>query len=91
MEEYDEARGVEKALKNGLEDRRRQVARIVSRDTQTLSEEEIIQATIETVAENTTDGVILPLLHAAIGEPVLLWGFKAASTLDSWLAIWMMF
>ncbi len=79
----NEARGVEKALKNGLEAGRRQVARIVGRDTQTLSEEEIIKATIETVAENTTDGVISPLLYAAIGGPVLLWGFKAASTLDS--------
>lgn len=78
-----EARGVEKALNNGLEAGRRQVARIVGRDTQSLSEEEIIKATIETVAENTTDGVISPLLYAAIGGPVLLWGFKAASTLDS--------
>ena len=78
-----EARGVEKALANGVEAGRAQVARIVGRDTQSLSEEEIIKATIETVAENTTDGVISPLLYAAIGGPVLLWGFKAASTLDS--------
>lgn len=78
-----EARGVEKALKNGVEAGRRQVARIVGRDTQSLNEEEIVKATIETVAENTTDGVISPLLYAAIGGPVLLWGFKAASTLDS--------
>ena len=68
----NEARGVEKALKNGLEAGRRQVARIVGRDTQTLSEEEIIKATIETVAENTTDGIISPLIYAAIGGPVLL-------------------
>ena len=78
-----EARGVEKALSKGVEAGRTQVARIVGRDTQSLSEEEIIKATIETVAENTTDGVISPLLYAAIGGPVLLWGFKAASTLDS--------
>ena len=38
---------------------------------------------METVAENTTDGVISPLFYAAIGGPVLLWGFKAANTLDS--------
>ena len=62
---------------------RTQVARIVGRDTQELSEEEIIKATVETVSENTTDGVISPLLYAAIGGPILLWGFKAASTLDS--------
>ena len=78
-----EARGVEKALESGVETGRKQVARIVGRDTQTLSEEEIIKATVETVAENTTDGVISPLLYAAIGGPILLWGFKAANTLDS--------
>lgn len=78
-----EARGVERALDHGLEAGRTQVARIVGRDTQRLSEEEIIKATVETVAENTTDGVIAPMLYAALGGPVLLWGFKAASTLDS--------
>lgn len=78
-----EARGVKQELQKGLEDGRRQVARIVGRDTQSLNEEEIIKATVETVAENTTDGVISPLFYAALGGPVLLWGFKAASTLDS--------
>ena len=78
-----ESQGVAKALDSGVEAGRRQVARIVGRDTQSLNEEEIIKATIETVAENTTDGVISPLLYAAIGGPVLLWGFKAANTLDS--------
>ena len=78
-----EARGVKKALEDGLEAGRKQVARIVGRDTQTLSEEEVIRATVETVAENTTDGVISPLFYAALGGPVLLWGFKAANTLDS--------
>lgn len=78
-----EARGVKRALQRGLADGRRQVARIVGRDTQGLNAEEIIKATVETVAENTTDGVISPLFYAALGGPVLLWGFKAASTLDS--------
>lgn len=78
-----EARGVEKALSCGVEAGRKQVARIVGRDTQSLNEEEIIKATVETVAENTTDGVISPLLYAAVGGPILLWGFKAANTLDS--------
>ena len=83
-----EARGVESALKDGVEAGRRQVARIVGRDTQRLNEEEIIRATIETVAENTTDGVISPLFYAAVGGPVLLWGFKAANTLDSMVGYW---
>ena len=78
-----EARGVGKALEKGLPEARKQVARIVGRDTQNLSGEEIIKATVETVAENTTDGVISPLLWALLGGPVLLWGFKAANTLDS--------
>ncbi len=78
-----EARGVEKALEHDVEAGRKQVARIVGRDTRALSEEEIVKAAVETVAENTTDGVISPLFYAAIGGPVLLWGFKAANTLDS--------
>ena len=78
-----EARGVEKALKQGLSAARKQVSRIVGRDTQCLSDEEIVKATVETVAENTTDGVISPMLYAFLGGPVLLWGFKAVSTLDS--------
>ena len=78
-----EARGVERALDRGVDAARKQVARIVGRDTQNLNEEEIIKATVETVAENTADGVISPMLYAFLGGPVLLWGFKAASTLDS--------
>ncbi|MDO5377861.1 MAG: adenosylcobinamide-phosphate synthase CbiB [Clostridia bacterium] len=78
-----EARGVKAALGQGIEKARGQVARIVGRDTQSLSGREIICATVETVAENTTDGVVSPMLYAALGGPVLLWGFKAASTLDS--------
>jgi adenosylcobinamide-phosphate synthase len=79
----DEARGVEKALTNGIEAGRARVGRIVGRDTAELNEREVVCATVETVAENTTDGVISPMLFAALGGPVLLMGFKAASTLDS--------
>ena len=79
----DEAWGVEAALAEGLAAGRRRVARIVGRDTGSLSEREIVCATVETVAENTTDGVISPMLYACLGGPVLLMGFKAASTLDS--------
>ncbi len=78
-----EARGVQSALKQGVAAGRRQVARIVGRDTANLSAEEVVKAAVETVAENTTDGVISPMIYAFIGGPVLLWGFKAASTLDS--------
>ena len=78
-----EARDVERSFDRGIDAARKQVARIVGRDTDLLSEEEIIKATVETVAENTTDGVISPLFWALLGGPVLLWGFKAANTLDS--------
>ena len=78
-----EAVGVEKALGRGLDAGRRQVARIVGRDTAALSEREVVCATIETVAENTTDGVISPMLYGMLGGPALMWAFKASSTLDS--------
>ena len=78
-----EAVGVEKALGRGIEAGRRQVARIVGRDTAELSEREVVCATIETVAENTTDGIISPMAYGLLGGPVLMWAFKASSTLDS--------
>ena len=79
----DEAEGVRKALERSLEAGRRWVGRIVGRDTASLSAREILCATIETVAENLTDGVISPMLYLALGGPVLGMAFKAASTLDS--------
>ena len=78
-----ESKGVYRALGVSVEKGRTQVARIVGRDTTELTEEEIVCATVETVAENTTDGVISPMLYLVIGGPVLAMGFKAASTLDS--------
>lgn len=78
-----EGRGVAQALRVSLERGRKQVGRIVGRDTSCLSESEIIRATVETVAENTTDGVIAPMLYLILGGPILAMGFKAASTLDS--------
>lgn len=78
-----EAVGVEKALGCGIEAGRRQVARIVGRDTAALSEREVVCATIETVAENTTDGIISPMVYGLLGGPVFMWAFKASSTLDS--------
>ena len=78
-----EGKGVAQALRVSLVYGRRQVGRIVGRDTSCLSEEEIIKATVETIAENTTDGVIAPMLYLILGGPVLAMGFKAASTLDS--------
>ena len=78
-----EGRGVVNALAVCVQDGRKRVARIVGRDTAALSEEEIVCAAVETIAENTNDGVIAPMLYLALGGPVLALGFKAASTLDS--------
>lgn len=62
---------------------RQRLSRIVGRDTHDLPPQEIYRACIETVAENTTDGVTAPLCYAVLFGPGGLWGFKALSTLDS--------
>ena len=79
----DEATGVRRALEESLEAGRKRVGRIVGRDTARLSQREVICATLETVAENLTDGVISPMIYLALGGPVLGMAFKASSTLDS--------
>ncbi len=80
----DESRAVYDALvANDLPEARHAVSMIVGRDTAALSEREVVCATIETVAENTTDGVISPMLYGMLGGPALMWAFKASSTLDS--------
>lgn len=66
-----------------LEAARSALSRIVGRDTAGLDEAGILRATIETVAENTSDGVVAPLFYLSLGGPVLAVLFKAASTLDS--------
>jgi adenosylcobinamide-phosphate synthase len=62
---------------------RRELARIVGRDTAHLDRSEIGRACLETIGENTTDGVVAPLFWYAVGGPVVLWMDKAIGTLDS--------
>jgi adenosylcobinamide-phosphate synthase len=62
---------------------RQSLSMIVGRETANLNEEQILKATLETVAENASDGVIAPLFYLLIGGPVLGLIFKAVSTLDS--------
>lgn len=69
--------------KQDLEAARKAVSMIVGRDTQSLDETGIAKAAIETVAENTSDGVIAPMLYTAIGGPVLGFLYKAVNTMDS--------
>ena len=71
------------ALDCSLEDGRRQVARIVGRDTSELSAQEVRVAALETLAENLSDGVIAPLFwYAVLGVPGML-AYKMVNTLDS--------
>lgn len=62
---------------------RQALALIVGRETAQLDEEGILKATLETVAENASDGVIAPLFYLLLGGPVLGLVYKATSTLDS--------
>lgn len=81
----DEAMKVSKALDMGIEEARTRLSYIVGRETKNLSEEEIIRATVETVAENTSDGVIAPLLYIILlGAPGGL-AYKFINTMDSML------
>jgi adenosylcobinamide-phosphate synthase len=78
-----EVRQVFLALDRSLEDGRRQVARIVGRDTSQLSAQEVRTAALETLAENLSDGVIAPLFwYALLGIPGML-AYKMVNTLDS--------
>ena len=67
----------------GLEAARKAVSMIVGRDTSVLDEEGVAKAAIETVAENTSDGVIAPMLYTALGGPILGFFYKAVNTMDS--------
>ena len=78
-----EVREVFLALDRSLEEGRRQVSRIVGRDTSELSAQEVRTAALETLAENLSDGVIAPLFWFAIlGTPGML-TYKMINTLDS--------
>ena len=78
-----EVREVFLALDRSLDEGRRQVARIVGRDTSQLSAQEVRTAALETLAENLSDGVIAPLFWLALlGTPGML-AYKMVNTLDS--------
>ena len=75
---------VEEALeKEGLEAGRRAVSMIVGRDTRDLTEEGVIKAAVETVAENTSDGVTAPLFYMILAGPLGGIAYKAVNTMDS--------
>ena len=77
---------VKKALDSGdIYASRKAVAMIVGRDTECLDEAGVARATVETVAENASDGVIAPLLFLAVGGGPLGMLYKAVNTMDSML------
>lgn len=78
-----EVRMVFEAVDSGLDAGRRQVARIVGRDTGELSEQEVRTASLETLAENLSDGVVAPLFwFVLLGVPGMM-AYKMVNTLDS--------
>ena len=80
----DESMKVYQKLKeNDLPGARYAVSMIVGRDTENLSETGVTKAAVETIAENTSDGVIAPLLFLAIGGPALGFLYKSINTMDS--------
>ncbi len=78
-----EVREVYMAVDRSLEEGRRQVARIVGRDTSELTVQEVRTAALETLAENLSDGVIAPLFWLAIGGVPAMMTYKMINTLDS--------
>ena len=71
-------------LKEGdLPGARRAVSMIVGRDTEGLTEEGVVKAAVETVAENTSDGIIAPMFYMLIGGAPLMFLYKAVNTMDS--------
>ena len=78
-----EVREVFRAVERSVDEGRRQVARIVGRDTSQLSAQEIRTAALETLAENLSDGVIAPLFWLALGGVPAMVAYKMVNTLDS--------
>ncbi len=82
----DESMKVYDALKSGdLEKSRRAVSMIVGRDTEALDAAAVTRAAVETVAENTSDGIVAPMCFIAVGGAPLGFFYKAVNTMDSML------
>ena len=79
-----ESMKVYEALKHGtIEEARYAVSMIVGRDTQNLDEKGVTKAAVETVAENTSDGIIAPLFYMVLGGGTGIFLYKAVNTMDS--------
>ena len=80
-----EYEGIRQSEKGTLQEARYAVSMIVGRDTQCLTEEGVTKAAVETVAENTSDGVIAPMVCMAVGGVPLMFLYKGINTMDSML------
>lgn len=81
---YTESMSVYKELEDDNTDKaRRAVSMIVGRDTQVLDRDGIIKAAVETVAENTSDGVVAPMIYTALFGAAGGYFYKAVNTMDS--------
>lgn len=76
-------RVVRELTREGLPAARRAVGMIVGRDTEALDERGVLKAAVETVAENTADGVVGPLVYLIVGGAPLGMLYKAVNTMDS--------
>ncbi|MEO5956790.1 MAG: adenosylcobinamide-phosphate synthase CbiB, partial [Nitrospiraceae bacterium] len=80
----DHVLSVQRALQSrSLPEARSAVAQIVGRDTEEMTEADIVRATVETIAESTADGIVAPLFYLVIGGAPLALAYKAINTLDS--------
>ena len=71
-------------LKEGnIEKARKDLSYLVSRDTETMDEKMIIRSTMETISENTVDGIVAPMFYMFLGGLPLSMAYKAINTLDS--------
>lgn len=81
---YDHGIRVYRRLKeNDLEGAKRNLSMIVSRDVEHMDEAQIVRSTVESVSENTNDGVCAPLFYLLLGGPIMSMTYKAINTLDS--------
>lgn len=69
--------------KNSLAKARRQLSKIVGRDTENLNADKIVIATVESIAESINDGIVAPLFYLILGGPILGIAYKSVNTLDS--------
>ncbi|SFN32485.1 adenosylcobinamide-phosphate synthase CbiB [Proteiniclasticum ruminis] len=70
-------------IENQLKEARKRLSMLVSRQTEVMSEEEVIKAAVETVSENTSDGILAPLFFGVLFGPCGMWLYKTVNTMDS--------